>query len=230
MSTFETLNKINVNEHTEGKNGLTYLSWTWAWAEFKKVCPNATYEIVKFGDGKPYYYDENTGYMVYTRVTIDDVTHEMWLPVMDYNNNAMKNVPYKVKTKYKEVEVQPATMFDINKSIMRCLTKNLAMFGLGLYIYAGEDLPEAEKEVEVKEEKPKQKKAKEQTPEERAKLEKINDGGVDYLTHLIEEAKANKEELMKFYKVESLYDMTIEQFVHCKGILGARINEAKNGQ
>lgn len=138
---FEKLNAINVNDHTEGKNGLTYLSWAWAWAEFKKVYPEATYEVVKF-DGLPYVYDENTGYMCYTKVTVGDLTHEMWLPVMDSNNKAMKDKPYKVKTKYKEFEVAPATMFDINKTIMRCLTKNLAMFGLGLYIYAGEDLPE----------------------------------------------------------------------------------------
>ena len=146
---FETLNAINVNEHTEGKNGLTYLSWAWAWAEFKKVYPNATYEVVKF-DGKPYVYDENLGYMVYTNVTVDGLTHEMWLPVMDGANKAMKahDYTYIVKSYGKEVEktCKAATMFDINKTIMRCLTKNLAMFGLGLYIYAGEDLPEQEQE------------------------------------------------------------------------------------
>ena len=144
---FEELYAINVNEKTEEKNKLTYLSWAWAWAEFKKACPDATYEVVKFEDGKPYFYDDNTGYMVYTKVTVDGLTHEMWLPVMDHNNNAMKNRQYKIKTKYKEIDVQPATMFDINKAIMRCLTKNLAMFGLGLYIYAGEDLPESEERV-----------------------------------------------------------------------------------
>ena len=147
MNVFETLSSINVNEYTEKKNGLTYLTWSYAWKEFKKVCPDATYEVVKF-DGKPYVYDENLGYMCYTTVTVNGLTHEMWLPVMDGANKAMKAAPYtyKVKSYGKEVEktVQAATMFDINKTIMRCLTKNLAMFGLGLYIYAGEDLPEAE--------------------------------------------------------------------------------------
>ena len=144
---FEKLNAINVNEHTEGKNGLTYLSWSWAWAEFKKVYPAATYEVIKF-DGKPYVYDENLGYMCYTTVTVEGLTHEMWLPVMDGSNKAMKAKPYKYKDRYgKEKEVAAATMFDINKTIMRCLTKNLAMFGLGLYIYAGEDLPEVEQNV-----------------------------------------------------------------------------------
>ena len=141
MSKFEELYGLDVNAKTEEKNGLKYLSWAWAWAEFKKVYPEATYEVVKF-DGLPYCYDPNTGYMVYTKVTAEGITHEMWLPVMDGANHAMKAEPYNVKTKYKEIPVEPATMFDVNKAIMRCLTKNLAMFGLGLYIYAGEDLPE----------------------------------------------------------------------------------------
>ena len=142
---FKTLNAINVNENTEKKNGLTYLSWAWAWAELKKVYPDAIYHIMRF-DGKPYLYDENLGYMVMTEMTVDGITHEMWLPVMDGANKAMKDKPYTVQTKYKEITVQPATMFDINTAIMRCLTKNIAMFGLGLYIYAGEDLPEEEAE------------------------------------------------------------------------------------
>ena len=142
---FNELYAVNVNDYVEQKNGLTYLSWASAWAEFKKRCPDATYEIVKF-DGAPYFYDENLGYMCYTRVTANGQTHEMWLPVMDGANKAMKAHPYTytVKSYNKVIEktVQPATMFDVNKTIMRCLTKNLAMFGLGLYIYAGEDLPE----------------------------------------------------------------------------------------
>jgi hypothetical protein len=145
---FETLNDINVNGHTEGRNGLTYLSWVWAVSEVMKKYPDMDYEVVKF-DGIPYVYDEKTGYMVYTKVTINGVIHEMWLPVMDSNNKAMKAEPYTYTTKNGEKTVEAATMFDINKTIMRCLCKNLAMFGLGLYIYAGEDLPEAEKE-EVK--------------------------------------------------------------------------------
>lgn len=142
---FKTLNTINVNEYTEKKNGLTYLSWAWAWAELKKVYPDATYQIRHF-EGKPYLYDENLGYMVMTEITIEGITHEMWLPVMDGANKAMKDKAYTIQTKYKEITVQAATMFDINTAIMRCLTKNIAMFGLGLYIYAGEDLPEVSEE------------------------------------------------------------------------------------
>ena len=143
---FELLNAVDVNGHTEQKNGLTYLSWAWAVAEVSKRFPDMVYEVCKFDNGNgvmlPYMYDENTGYMCMTKVTIGGITKEMWLPVMDNNNNAMKNVPYTIQTKYKSIDVKPATMFDVNKAIMRCLTKNLAMFGLGLYIYAGEDLPE----------------------------------------------------------------------------------------
>lgn len=143
---FEKLNSVDVNGHTEkkvtGGTTLTYLSWCWAWAEVKKRYPEASYEIVKQANGLPYVYDPNTGYMVYTKVTIEGITHEMWLPVMDGANKAMKAEVYEYPTKNGNKSVQPATMTDINKAIMRCLVKNLAMFGLGLYIYAGEDLPE----------------------------------------------------------------------------------------
>lgn len=147
---FDELNAINVNDKTEkkksGSSELTYLSWTWAWTEVKKRYPDAHYEIVMH-DGLPYVYDENTGYMVFTKVTIEGITHSMWLPVIDGANKAMKNKPYTYSTKYNgDKTVEAATMFDVNKTIMRCLVKNLAMFGLGLYIYAGEDLPEEEKE------------------------------------------------------------------------------------
>lgn len=150
MAVFEDLNGLNINGHTEEKNvggtKLTYLSWPWAWAEVKKRYPDAHYTIWKDEYNLPYAYDPRTGFMVYTSVTIEGVTHEMWLPVMDGANRAMKAEPYKYATKYGEKSVDAATMMDINKTIMRCLVKNLAMFGLGLYIYAGEDLPEVEQE------------------------------------------------------------------------------------
>ena len=155
-SLFETLSAINCNGHTENKNGLTYLSWAWAWGEFRKVCPNATYEVYKDEHNNPFI-KTSEGYMVFTKVTPgapwNEGTLEMWLPVMDANNEAMLDHPREVKTKYKTITVNAADMFDINKTIMRCLTKNVAMFGLGFYIYAGEDLPEGEEEPK-KEEKP----------------------------------------------------------------------------
>lgn len=126
MSKFEELSQIDVSAYTEKKNGLTYLSWAQAWREFKTHCPDATYEVKHF-DGKPYAEDKNLGYLVETVVTVGEESHSMWLPVLDFRNKAIK--------------VGDATMFDVNTALMRCLTKNLAMFGLGIYIYAGEDLP-----------------------------------------------------------------------------------------
>lgn len=151
LTQFEKLCERDVSKYTEKKNGLTYLSWTYAWKEFKKAYPNATYQITHW-DGQPYFYDENLGYMVETTVSTGEETHSMWLPVMDGVNKAQKAVAYTYKVKkyegkqwtgkYEEKTVEPATMFDINTTIMRCLVKNIAMFGLGLYIYSGEDLPE----------------------------------------------------------------------------------------
>lgn len=144
-TTFEKLSAINVNAKVEKKSGLTYLSWAWAWSETKKAYPNATYQVVSDPiSKKPYFFDEDLGYMVVTEVAIDGQTLEMWLPVMDGANKAMKNVPYSYTTRYGEKSVEAATMFDINKTLMRCLVKNLAMFGMGIYIYAGEDLPDNE--------------------------------------------------------------------------------------
>ena len=137
-TTFEKLSAINVNDRVEKKNGLTYLSWAWAWSEVKKACPDATYKI------KETDYDEQLGFMCHTEVSIDGETLEMWLPVMDGANKSMKKEAYTYTTRYGEKSVDAATSFDINKTLMRCLVKNLAMFGLGIYIFAGEDLPESE--------------------------------------------------------------------------------------
>jgi len=165
---FEKLTATNVNEHIEKKETgkdkfgnkieLSYLSWTWAWDYFKKTCPDAKYEIKEW-DGKPYLFDEKTGYMVQTSITACGETHTMWLPVMDSTNHAMLDKPYVVKTKFKDITVSAATMFDINKTIMRCLVKNMAMFGLGLYIFAGEDLPSDTDEEPQPKPTPKAKKA-----------------------------------------------------------------------
>lgn len=173
-SVFDILNDINVNGHTEEKNGLTYLSWAWAWGELKKHYPDALYKIERFGEEKkPYLYDDQLGYMVFTSMTINGQTHEMWLPVMDGANKTMMKAPYEYlvnnknhryaklnkedgkyydqygneQPKFFVKKVEKATMFDINKTIMRCLVKNISMFGLGLYIYAGEDLPESDKKA-----------------------------------------------------------------------------------
>ena len=137
-SVFERLSAINVNDHVEKKKDLTYLSWAWAWAVTKRECPDATYKLL------PTEYDEVLGFMVNTEVTIEGETLPMWLPVMDGANKSMLKSSYTYTTRFGDKTVESATTFDINKTLMRCLVKNLAMFGLGIYIYAGEDLPEAE--------------------------------------------------------------------------------------
>lgn len=141
MEQLDTLLSLDVNKMTEKKSGLTYLSWANAWIEFLKVYPEATYTIKKDESGVPAFGNDKMGYVCYTEVTAGDITREMWLPVMNGANKAMKTVPYKYNTKYGDKDVEAMSMFDVNKTVMRCLTKNLAMFGLGLYIYAGEDLP-----------------------------------------------------------------------------------------
>ena len=127
---FITLNDINVNGKTEQKNGLTYLSWAWAWGEVKKLFPDATYTIYENKDGWNYHTDGKTCW-VKTGVTVNGIEHIEYLPVMDYKNRS--------------IPAGEVTSFDVNKAIQRSLTKAVARHGLGLYIYAGEDLPESEK-------------------------------------------------------------------------------------
>lgn len=148
MKTYQEVRLIDVSKHVEKKDNLSYLSWAWAWDEFKQAYPDAYYEVVKNERGLPYFEDV-CGAMVYTRVTANNQTYEMWLPIMDSRNRAMKREPYSVQTHRGSIQINAFTMFDVNKTLMRCLVKNLAMFGLGLYIYAGEDLPEKEEDVEI---------------------------------------------------------------------------------
>ena len=126
---FNDLYAVNVNGHTEKKNGLTYLSWAWAWGEIKKRHPDATYTVYENADGWNYHTDGRTCW-VKTGVTVNGIEHIEYLPVMDYKN--------------KSIPVENVTSYDVNKSIQRSLTKACARHGLGLYIYAGEDLPEEE--------------------------------------------------------------------------------------
>ena len=197
---FKELVQINVNDYVEQKNGLNYLSWASA---VQEIClrhnEEFDYEIEKFGESKlPYVYDDGVGFMVFTKITLFGKTREMWLPVMDNANQAMLKEPYTYKVKkyewnaetrkkeflgnYDEKNVEKATMFDINKTIMRCLVKNLAMFGLGLYIYAGEDLP-----IELGE------------PCTAKQIEKMR------------ELSINEKNVLIRYKVDKLEDLTYQQ-------------------
>jgi|11BtaG_2_1085332.scaffolds.fasta_scaffold04484_2 hypothetical protein len=148
-STWAVLSKINVNDKVEKREGLTYLSWAWAWGIVKENFPNAKYEIVKDEFGRPYHIDPKLGIMVETIVTIGDETLPMWLPVMDTKNKAMKTEPYEYTTRYGKKSVAAASMFDVNKTLMRCLVKNIAMFGLGHYIYGGEDIPQGSEPIQT---------------------------------------------------------------------------------
>tara|TARA_R110000796_G_scaffold51680_9_gene121963 strand:- start:2046 stop:2705 length:660 start_codon:yes stop_codon:yes gene_type:complete len=153
-SIFNTLSSVNVNKYVEKKNNLTYLSWPYAWAETCKVYPDATYTIYENAETKENYdYDPDLGFLCKTSVTIGGKTLPMWLPVMDGSNKVMKKQKYTHTTRFGEKEIQSATMFDINKTIMRCLVKNLAMFGMGVYIYAGEDMPMVEAETKKEDSK-----------------------------------------------------------------------------
>ena len=118
--------KINVNDHTEKKNGLTYLSWAWAWQEALKADQTATFDVQTF-DGKPYMDVNGTG-MVWVTVTLFGQPRTCMLPVMDYKNKPILN----------------PDAFAVNTAIMRCMTKALALHGLGIYIYAGDDLPQSD--------------------------------------------------------------------------------------
>lgn len=184
MSVFETLNSINVNDKTEKKNGLTYLSWAWAWGEAKKAYPGAIYTIYENKDGWNYFTDGKTCW-VKTGVTIEGLEHIEYLPVMDYRN--------------KSITADNVTSFDVNKAIQRSLTKALARHGLGLYIYAGEDLPDGEEPIK-----------------EVVKLSKVTEANI---AKLIEQYAAKKngnaEQLTKYYlqkcNVKSLSELTEEQ-------------------
>lgn len=150
---FKKLVAIDVNKNIKVKQKMKYLSWTYAWSEFKKAVPDANYKVVCQDDGTPYF-NSKFGIMVRTEVTANNETLSMWLPVMDGANRALKEERYSYMVKEyvnrqptgKMIEefVESATMMDINKATMRCLVKNFAMFGLGLYVYSNEDMPEME--------------------------------------------------------------------------------------
>ena len=120
--------KINVNGHTERKGNLTYLSWAWAWAEVLKIDPAARWTAHEWADLPAMFLPDDTA-MVKVSVEIKGDIKTCVLPVMDNRNRAIQN----------------PDAFAVNTAIMRCLAKAIAMHGLGLYIYAGEDLPEVEK-------------------------------------------------------------------------------------
>ena len=224
---------MDVNKFTSKKKNLSYLSWSHAWEEFLKVFPFATYHVRKDTDGNAFFGKPHIGYMVFTTVTVMGLEREMWLLVMDGANKSLKDVPYtyevanyvwknnnKVRDGVIEKKVDSINMFDINKTIMRCLVKNLAMFGLGIYIYKGEDLPTENLNLEIenasqtppKEEKePKSKTTKattkkvktEESVEPKGTIKLITDKQKARIHILLTESGADKKNIYSFFGIKS---------------------------
>jgi hypothetical protein len=148
---YEVLSQVNLNDKVKIKPNASkakYITWADAWAEVKKHYPSASWEVVNYWSGNDQgvntpYLSTPLGIMVSTKVTIEGEILSMQLPVLDGGNNALKESPYTIETKYGSKSIKAATMFDVNTSIMRCLVKNLSLFGLGLYIYTDDTMPES---------------------------------------------------------------------------------------
>lgn len=233
-NTFKTLSQINVNGMVDkkqtGGNTLTYLSWAAAFQVAKENFPDLEYEVERNPEtGLPYWYDPLTGYMVFTKATIGSQTHEMWLPVMDGTNHAMKAEPYEVQTKYKKFKVPAATMCDINKAIMRCLVKNLSMFGLGLYIYRGEDLPEGESQSQntaqpaqpIEKAAPQAAAQPAQAPVKDTRP--VTPQMVDFIRKTLEEHQVTTDFICQKYRVSELNNLKVYQAKH----IGKNIDRLK---
>ena len=183
-SVFETLNDINVNDHIEKKGNLSYLSWVWAWGTLKKLYPDATYTVYEDEKGIPYFTDGRTAW-VKTGVTVNGQEYIERLPIMDYKNRS--------------VTLDKVTSMDMNTAIQRSITKAIARHGLGLYIYAGEDLPDIEKANTEAE------KAAEAYPDRDTMIAFIKANASPAL-------KARMAEAMKLTRFEDMTDVQIMMF------------------
>jgi hypothetical protein len=145
---FDALYEMSLGDKVEKKDGLSYLTWSEAWKAFKEIYPSATFRVVPNPDTKlPYFVDSQIGIIVFTEVTADDMTQQCFLPVLNSSMKPMRLEAYNYtvydKQNKRQIEktCEAASMFDINKTIMRCLVKNLALYGVGLKLYQGEDIP-----------------------------------------------------------------------------------------
>jgi hypothetical protein len=212
-TTFEKLISIDISKNVEkrksGSAELSYLSWASAWEKLKRNFPDSSYKVKEY-EGKPYLFDENLGYLVTTEVTVNCETISMSLPVMDGANRAQKHITYKQWGK----DVLPATMFDINKSIMRCLAKNIAMFGLGITLYLGEDLP-ASQEINQEIEKVKQEEQAKKVEEFKEKLENAANEIIGKLE------KENIDKAQKWFdlNVKNLNAETVEKYIQKRELI-----------
>ncbi len=174
-SIWATLSQVDVTDRIEKKGDLSFLSWSWAWGTLMEHYPQAEYSFQEPAEAQ-----KDGSVMVYCTVTIDGLSRQMWLPVMGFKNQAISN-PDAVQ---------------VNKAKMRCLVKCLAMFGLGHYIYAGEDLPSAEAD------KAAEKMKQQQNPP------KMNDETHAEIVKLMASTKADESEFLKYFKVDSISDLT----------------------
>jgi hypothetical protein len=180
---FERLSKINVTEHVERKGDFAYLSWPYAVAQLRLADPTACWEVRRHS-GLPYLKTE-TGYFVEVAVTVQGITLSQIHPVLDGKNRPLAD----------------PTAFDINSSIQRCLVKAIALHGLGLYVYAGEDLPNGE-------ESPKS--PPKFTPIQCERL--ITPAQLRYLMRLIVEAKSSEQHIKDYFNLDRLEDLPMKEF------------------
>ena len=181
-SVWATLSQVDVSERIEKKQNLSFLSWAWAWGTLMEHYPQAEYsfqEPESATDGS---------LMVFCTVTIDSLSRQMWLPVMDYRNRAIPN----------------PNAFQLNTAKMRCLVKCLAMFGLGHYIYAGEDLPNAEADRQAEADK----KAAEELAES---LKPLTVDQMTRIDELIKDTNADADIFHKYFKVDGIAELTTAQ-------------------
>jgi hypothetical protein len=182
-NSFARLNQINVSDHIEKKGEFSYLSWPFAVAQLRLADSAALWEVRRF-EGLPYLRTE-IGFFVEVAVTVQGITLSQIHPVLDGKNRPI---------------VEP-TAFDINTSIQRCLVKAIALHGLGLYIYAGEDLPSGEEQV-----KPQPKVMPIQN--QRA----ITPAQLRYLKRLISDAKSSEEHIKDYFNLDRIEDLPMREF------------------
>lgn len=206
-SVFETLSKINVSGKTEKKNGLTYLSWAYAWAEVKKLYPNATYKVYERETqwGPVNYFTDGKTAWVKVGVTIEGLEHVEMLPVMNYKNQS--------------IPLDKVTSCDVNKTIQRAITKAIGRQGMALYIYAGEDLPECESQsqpAQPAKPKPVEKATQPQTtakkPVRDTKLVTVDE--IKTIRQVLNKNGMDEQFICRAYRVKNLGDLQMYQFTH----------------
>lgn len=215
-SVFETLNSINVSGKTEKKNGLTYLSWAYAWAEVKKIYPNATYKVYERDTqyGPVNYFTDGMTCWVKVGVAIEGLEHVEMLPVMDYKNQA--------------IPLAKVNACNVNKAVQRCITKAIGRHGLGLYVYAGEDYPDsAPMQPAQPANKPIEKAAPAAQPHAKAPARDtrlVTPQMVGFIEKTIEEHQITKNWICHKYKVSELKDLRVYQAKH----IGKNISRLKD--